>query len=67
MLIVNSRKASLQTKKKVSESFSQRIFFAFFFSVKVFFQNMQREKTALKVLYAVGLLIKSVLLCYTAA
>ena len=28
---------------------------------------MQREKTALKVLYAVGLLIKSVLLCCTAA
>ena len=60
-------KTSLQTKKEGQRKFQPRIFFAFFFSVKVFFQNMQREKTALKVLYAVGLLIKSVLLCYTAA
>ena len=51
-------KTSLQTKKEGQRKFQPRIFFAFFFPVKVFFQNMQREKTALKVLYAVGLLIK---------
>ena len=67
MLIVNSRKPVYRLKRRLAKVLAQNIFCLFLFSESFFFQNMQREKTALKVLYAVGLLIKSVLLCYTAA
>ena len=63
MLIVNSRKTSLQ----IRASFRPKDNLPFFYPGNVFPQSLRREEMAKKVLYAVGLLIKTVLLCCTAA